>query len=69
MILVKLVLSALDCHCTVPVFPFNVNCFEFVPEQTDPDPLIIPATDTGFTVITMLLVVAGEQVPLETTAL
>jgi hypothetical protein len=65
----KFELSGLDSHCTVPVFPLSVNSFEFVPEQTDPAPLIVPATTRGGTVITVLLVVADEQVPLETTAL
>ena len=58
-----------NCHWIVPVFPDKVNTVAFVPEQTVVAPAILPATDVGLTVIVTAVVVAGEQTPLETTAL
>jgi hypothetical protein len=66
---VKFVLSVLDCHWIVPVLPDSVSVVLFVPEQTVAAPLMVPATDVGFTVIVALAVLAAAQTPLVTTAL
>jgi hypothetical protein len=67
--LVKLMLLALDCHCTVPVLPDRVKIVLFVPEQTVAAPLTVPATDVAFTVMVALVLVAALHTPLVTTAL
>jgi hypothetical protein len=67
--LMKFVLSELDCHWIVPVLPLNVKVVLFVPEQTVAAPLTVPATDVGFTVMVALAVLAAAQTPLVTTAL
>jgi hypothetical protein len=66
---VKFVLSVLDCHWIVPVLPEIVSVVLFVPEQTVAAPLTVPATDTGFTVMVALALVAALHTPLVTTAL
>ena len=66
---VKFVLSVLDCHWIVPVLPDSVSVVLFVPEQTVAAPLMVPATDTGFTVIVALAVLTALHTPLVTTAL
>ena len=40
-----------DCHCIVPVFEPNVSIELFVSVQTVVPPVIVPATETGLTVI------------------
>jgi hypothetical protein len=67
--LVKFTLFALDCHCTVPVLPDSVKVVLFVPEQTVAAPVMVPATDAGFTVIVALALFAALQTPFVTTAL
>jgi hypothetical protein len=62
-------LLALDCHCTVPVLPDSVKVVLFVPVQTVAAPAMVPATDTGFTVMVALGELAAVQTPLVTTAL
>jgi hypothetical protein len=64
----NVILSDEDCHWIVPVLPLKVIKVEFVPEQTDVDPLMLPATETGLTVTATLAVVAGAQTLLVTTA-
>jgi hypothetical protein len=66
---VKFTLLALDCHWIVPVLPDSVNVVLFVPEQTVAAPAMVPATDTGFTVMVALVLVAALHTPLVTTAL
>ena len=65
LILVKLVLSVDDCHCTVPVFPERVKVVLLEPEHTVAAPEIVPATDTGLTVtFTVLLALMVLKQPL-----
>jgi hypothetical protein len=66
---VKFVLSVLDCHWIVPVLPESVKVVLFVPVQTVAAPLIVPATDTGFTVMVALALLVELHTPLVTTAL
>jgi hypothetical protein len=66
---VKFVLSVLDCHWIVPVLPESVSTVLLLPVHTVAAPLMVPATDTGFTVMVALDVVAEEHTPLVTTAL
>ena len=65
---VKVTLSEDDCHCIVPVFQLKVSRVLLVPVQTVAAPVMLPATDAGFTVIVTLVVVADEQTPFVTTA-
>ena len=67
--LVKVTLSEDDCHCIVPILPLKVNTVLLVPVQTVAAPVMLPATEVGFTAIVTLEVVADEQTPLVTTAL
>ena len=55
------------CHCMVPVLPLKVKVLA-VPLQVLPAPLIVPATDVGFTVTIPLALFADGQTPLVTTA-
>ena len=64
----NVILSPDDCHCMVPVFPPRVNKVVLVPVQTLVAPVIVPATDTGFTVIITDAVFAAKQTPLVTAA-
>ena len=66
--LLNVMLSVDDCHCMVPVFPLKVSTVLFVPEQTVVAPVIVPATDTGFTFIVTDGVFAAKQTPLVTAA-
>ncbi len=66
---VKFTLLALDCHWIVPVLPDSVKVVLFVPVQTDAAPEMVPATDTGFTVMVALVLLAALHTPLVTTAL
>ena len=44
-------MSSLEyCHWIVPLEPFNVNVLVLEPAQTDPAPLIVPATAAEVTV-------------------
>ena len=47
---VKLTLSDEDCHCTAPLLPFRLIVVVLLPEQTDADPLAVPADDGELTV-------------------
>jgi hypothetical protein len=67
--LVKLLLLVELCHWIVPVLPLSVKVVLFVPEQTVAAPLMVPATDVGFTVMVALALFAAVQTPLVTTAL
>ena len=58
---VKFVLSVLDCHWMVPVLPLSVKVVLFVPVQTDPAPVILPATDIGVTVATTAVLEEDTQ--------
>jgi hypothetical protein len=66
---VKFVLSVLDCHWIVPVLPESVSTVLLLPVHTVAAPLMVPATDIGFTVMVALDVVTEEHTPLVTTAL
>jgi hypothetical protein len=66
---VKFVLFVLDCHCTVPVLPESVKVVLLLPVHTVAAPVIVPATDIGFTVTVALAVLAAAHTPLVTTAL
>ena len=52
----------------VPVFPLKVNIVLLVTVHTVVAPVMLPATDAGFTVIVTLEVLAEVQTPLVTTA-
>ena len=52
----------------VPVFPLKVNTVLLVPVQTVAAPVMLPATEVGFTAIVTLDVVAELHTPLVTTA-
>jgi len=66
---VNVLLFVLDCHWIVPVLPESVSVVLLLPVHTVAAPLMVPATDTGFTVMVALDVVADEHAPLVTTAL
>jgi hypothetical protein len=66
---VNVLLFVLDCHWIVPVLPESVSVVLLLPVHTVAAPLMVPATDTGFTVMVELGVVAEEHTPLVTTAL
>jgi hypothetical protein len=67
--LVKFVLSGLDCHWIVPVLPEMLSVLLFTPVHTEALPLITPATERLSTAITAVLLVTDEHTPLVTTAL
>ena len=50
------------------MLPPNVKVVALVPEQTVVAPVIVPATETGFTVTVALAVVSDAQTPLVMTA-
>jgi hypothetical protein len=54
---------------TLPVFPVKLTVPPFSPEQTVDDPLTVPPTLTGVTVIVTEEEFADAQLPLFTTAL
>ena len=66
---VKFILSVLDCHWIVPVLPVTVNLVLFVPAHTVVSTLILPETETGFTVTIALGVLIDGHKPFVTTAL
>jgi hypothetical protein len=65
--LVKFVLSVLDCHWIVPVLPLNVKVVLFVPVQTVAAPLTVPATEGGIKVIVTIRLVSVQPFAFETT--
>ena len=56
-----------DCHLVIfPVFPLNVRLVLFVPVHTVADPLTVPPTLAGFTVIVTGADEAGLPIAQET---
>ena len=45
-----------DCHSMLPVYPLNVNIVLFVPDATDPEPLIVPDAEPRDKVIACVVV-------------
>ena len=51
-----------DCHLTTsPTFPVNDRSVLLLPEQTEVDPMTVPPTDAGLTVITASAEFAAAQ--------
>ena len=58
------------CHLVMlPVYPDKVNRVLLIPEHTVAEPATEPPTEAGATVMMASVELAGEQIPLVTTAL